>query len=717
MSESRLKILIQAEQLMKEGRFSEAYQIIKDFEENKWPTPIERLVCHQLRTTILNVLGEYEEALKLAERTIKEAKDLGESIQQFDASIAKAEALWRLGRLDESLEVLAQNEQLLQILTREGFTKDGRSKISVIQKRLETLKSTRKEPLEVVHRRATLIHHRGLVHSLKDNLNPALENLEQSLALFEELDSKQDVAIVLNSLGILYQRRGELDRALEYWQQSIALNKKLNNKQNIALTLNNLGLIFHQRGELDRALEYWQQGLVYFKELGSKPGIALLLNNIGENYRHKGDLDRALNYYQRSLTLNEEIGNKQLIAVCLNNFGIIYHQKNDLNRALEYLERSLTLREEIGSNLEISETLFHLISVAGDMESLEKMRSYLEQLQYINDQEENKVISQRYRIAEVFMLKTSARMRDKVKAQDLLKQVIAEEVVEHELTVIALLNLCDLLLGELRMTGDTEILNELQTLVNRLADIAENQHSYSLLVETYLLKAKLALLDLNFQEAQRLLTQAQLNAEKKNLFMLAKKVSNEHDVMLEQLSQWKVLKERNAHLTERANLIHLDEQITSMIQQSEVEVQELPEEEPVMVLILTRGGTSLFSKYFSSKSEVDDQLFSGFLTAIQAFGKELFAQNLDRIKLEAYTLLLKLEEPFTLCYVFKGQSYSAQQKLARFIHILRTSTSVWESLLKFSEKHQILDETMTHSLESLLEKVFFSEDEERVGSS
>ncbi|MFX0064681.1 MAG: tetratricopeptide repeat protein [Candidatus Hermodarchaeota archaeon] len=717
MSESRLKILIQAEQLMNEGKLSEAYQIVKDFEEKKWPTPIERLICHHLRTTLLNALGEYEEALKLSERAIKEAKNLGESTQEFDVSIAKAEALWRLGRLDESLEVLTQSDQLLQNLTREGFAKAGRGKLSLLQKPLETLKSTRKEPVEVVHRRATLTHHRGLVQSLKGNLNSALENLEQSLALFEELDSKQDVAIVLNSLGILYQRRGELDRALEYWQQSIVLNEKLNNTQNIALTLNNLGLIFHQRGELDRALEYWQQSLVYFEELDNKPGIALLLNNIGENYKQKGDLDRALNYYQRSLALNQEINNKQLIAVCFNNFGTIYHQKGDLNRALDYLKQSLALREEIGSNLEISDTLFHLISVAGDMGSLEKMQSYLEQLQDINDQEENKIIRQRYRIAEVFMLKTSARMRDKVKAQDLLKQVIAEEVVEHELTVIALLNLCDLLLGELRMTGDKEILHELQGLVNKVTDIAEKQHSYSLLVETYLLKAKLALLDQDFQEAQRLLTQAQLNAENKSLFMLAKKISNEHDIMLEQLSQWEVLKQQNAHLTEGVDLVRLDEQIARMIQQSEVDVQELPEEEPVMVLILTGGGTSLFSKYFSSKNEVDDQLFSGFLTAIQAFGKELFAQNLDRIKLEAYTLLLKLEEPFTLCYVFKGQSYSAQQKLARFIHILRTSTSVWESLLKFSDRHQLLDETMSDSLERLLKKAFFSEDEERVGNS
>ncbi|MFX0090277.1 MAG: hypothetical protein ACFFBD_00840 [Candidatus Hodarchaeota archaeon] len=281
-----------------------------------------------------------------------------------------------------------------------------------------------------------------------------------------------------------------------------------------------------------------------------------------------------------------------------------------------------------------------------------------------------------------------------------------ERTVDHEITVLALLNLCDLFLIELRTSGSHEVLAEVQSLVPRLLSIAKQQHSHWLLAETYMLKAMLELLELNLPEAQRLLSQAQAIADEKGLHRLAMKISSVHDNLLDQLSKWEELIDRDASLTERADLAQLEELMRRMIQKRSIELTEESSEMPVMLLILGGSGLSLFSRTFTSEGAVDDQLLGGFLAAIQSFSSQIFSQSLDRVKLEAYTLLIKAEKPFQVCYVLKGPTYLAQQKLTQFTAELRQTSAIWEALEHSQRTGMVLSDSDQNSLESLLDKFF-----------
>ncbi|MFX0092557.1 MAG: tetratricopeptide repeat protein [Candidatus Hodarchaeota archaeon] len=632
--------LIQAEQLVVEGKFAEAYQLIEAVEKRKKTSPVNHLRCQNLKATLLNKQGQFGNALKLAEEVIEEGQKQQLLLQVVDALIISADAFIRTGRLDEASSAVTQSEHVL-------------------------LTAQTKDPLEIAQKKGSLLYYRGIISWLQGDLNQAQDYQQKALTLLEEAGNKPGIADSLNILGIVYKQKGDFDRALKYYQKSLAIREILGNKQLIAASFNNIGTI----------------------------------------YDFKGELDQALGYYKLSLSAFEELGNNQNIASSLSNMALVYRAKSDFDSAFQYLERALILRKKIGSNPDISNTLFELISVSIDKNDLVKARQYLEYLQKINDTENIKLISQYSRVAEALVLKTSLRTRNQVKATDLLEQVMEEEIVDHEVTIITLLNLCDLLLIELKTSGNTEILPEVKSLTQQLLEIARQQNSFSLLAETYLLQTKLALMDLNIQEARRLLTQSQLIAEEKGLHRLAIKISNEHDSILDQLNKWEDLIERRASLTERANLARVDEQMERMLHQRGVEILELPEEEPVMFLILDDRGITLFSKSFSSQSTVDDQLIGGFLNAIQIFSTQIFDQMLDRVKLEEFTLLMKAEEPFQLCYVFKGQTYTAQQKLTRFIQVLR-NTVLWNSLLKFSQEGRALESTTHSSLEDLLKEVF-----------
>jgi hypothetical protein len=103
-----------------------------------------------------------------------------------------------------------------------------------------------------------------------------------------------------------------------------------------------------------------------------------------------------------------------------------------------------------------------------------------------------------------------------------------EGLSEYMLVIIALLNLCDLLLIELRNTSDMEVLEDLQKYITLLVEIAEKSNSYSLLAEIYLLKARLASIKFDLKDARRFLTQGKLIAERHGLNQLVRKISSEH---------------------------------------------------------------------------------------------------------------------------------------------------------------------------------------------
>jgi len=481
--------------------------------------------------------------------------------------------------------------------------------------------------------------------------------------------------------GSIYWRKGELDQAIEFCQKSLVFYEKINNKRLIADALSHLGIIYRDKGELDRALEHSQRSLALQEETVHTQAIATSLNNIGLIYRDKGELDRALEYYKQSLEYFKEISHNLNTAASLNNIGEIHTFRGELDQAITYHEQSLDLSEKIGNNLWTSFTLFYLVSVAIGIGSLERAQQYLQYLQQINKQEDNKVISQQSRVAEALVLKNSPRARNRGKAEELLTQVIEEEIVQHEVTIVALLNLCDLLIAELRVSGTQEVLEEVKVLVNQLLEIANQQHSHWVLAETYVLQSKLALIELDMKAARQSLDKAQLIAEKRGLRRLAMQISTEHDTLLGQLKHWEDIIDRNASMNERVELAQLENILMQMIQKRAETTPELPQEEPLMLLIITEGGITLFSKFFHTDHTLEDQLIGGFLAAINAFIREAFAVtgSIERIMHQDYTLLLNSVEPFLVCYVFEGPSYFALPKLEQFTKEL-TSTAIWHTL-------------------------------------
>jgi len=470
-------------------------------------------------------------------------------------------------------------------------------------------------------------------------------------------------------------------------------------------------------GELDKSFDKIEQCEDLLKTLkGDTLDIkrleARLTRLKGNIHVFRGDERQSLEYQERALELAEEIDDKDLIGTSLNNLGERYRIIGNLDRALMYAERGLKHYDECFVNKHKTLLVFlfsTLISITLDKEDMEKAQVYFQRLEQLNSQEDNNIINVIYRHYKALILMRSPRARNRVMAEELLKQIVEEDVILFEVSVGSLVKLCELLLTELQMTNDIEILEEIKPLIARLLNLAEEQDSNWILVETYILKSKIALLTLEIEESRRLLTLAQKKAEKYNLNRLAMIISNEHDELLKQLKIWDELREIEAPISKRMELARLSDYINHMLKKHIIDTPGLDTEQPVLLTIMSREGFMIFSNPFTADMIFDVNRIGEFLTSFNTFSNQIFSESLDRVKFLDFTLILKELNSFVLSYMFKGQSYSAQQRLVHFFETLRNESDIINVLVSAEHDNQTLSIKEIPSFEIMISESFLTD--------
>ncbi len=644
MSHLEHKELIQAERLIEEGKIEKALQLVNDFGKQKDLSHHERIYYYTLKSRLAIYFWDRDENAKYAEKAYHESQNLENSLLLLDVYLQMSQSLiWNL-KTKEAYDFIKKCEDLLEKLPQNLSTK-------------------------LTKRKAYLLWEKGhYYYYQKGELEKAKEYAEQSLALRQELDLKAGIVLSLLQLGSFSWLLGDLNHALEYIESC----KKL------ASNLNLLALLYHC---------YFHFGIIFSL---------------------KGELDRSLSYNERVLAFAEKQNDFSLRFFTHNNIGTIYQEKGDYTRAFEHYEKSKIIAEEHGTNYQkfgVSGSLFHL---AIDMNDLEQAQRHLNRMKQITDQEKNQtnLYNQLYSIKRALYLKNSPRAFNRGKAEEMLKQLIEEGIPDFEMLNMVLLNLCDLLLFELSDTSEPEILDELQVYISQLFDTVKNSRSYSLLAETYLLQARLSLFTLDMIKARQFLTKAQEIAEKYGLNRLAIKISNEHDNLLKKLDVWEKLKESKASLSERMELARPNEQMERMVRKREIVVPELADEDPIVLLIISEGGRPVFSESFVEEWSFEDHLFGGFLTAINSFSDEMFSEGLNRANFGEYTIIMNSLHPFLVCYLFKGQSYIAQQRVKKFIDNIKKDKNIWKTFNEYNQTCRVVQLEDVPLLGSLITEIF-----------
>lgn len=678
MSDSILKELTYAEQIMYQAKFEDALKIVTNLEKKKINETKEQLSILILKSKIYCYKEQYKKAVEVGEKAYQLSQKIGLIPKVIDSLVIKAYIIF-YGKLDQALEYISEAERLINSILKDSSSEFSKQKADIL-----FIKS--------------IVCHYATEHS------KAIELSQEWLTLEEDLKEKLEIALMYCQMGDIYIFKSEPDKALGYAMKSLVIQKELNNQIGIGASLNLIGLCHYMKGDFDRALKTGRQGL-NIDEIGIVTKFSIL-HLLGAIYKEMGELDRTLSYYNRAVKLAEKEGYNNEFLENLMGIGATYRMKGDFDKAIEYLQHSMALSEKFNSVYGMSSSLFYLILTSLDNNSLEQAQLYLTRLEQFTNQYESKVFSQVHSITKALVLKQSSRIRNRTEAELLLKQIIGEGISTPQLNLLALVNLCEIFLEELSFTNNIEVLDELNPLIAQISKIAEKQNAYLWLAEIKLLQAKLALIQMQIKEAEQLITQSQQIAELHGLNLLAIRISVEHDILLQQLSTWKNLEKENAPMSERIKLASFKGVIDRMQGKRAIEPPELTHEIPILLLIIGGGGFPLFSNPFTKEWSFKNDLISGFLTAFDSFSGEIFAKRLDRAKFGEFTILMQSVSSFSICYIFKGQTYLANQKLTQFVESIQNSDIIRDTMNKYLKANRVIEIKDHPIFESLINEIF-----------
>ncbi|MHA2027984.1 MAG: hypothetical protein ACW99A_17355 [Candidatus Kariarchaeaceae archaeon] len=139
---------------------------------------------------------------------------------------------------------------------------------------------------------------------------------------------------------------------------------------------------------------------------------------------------------------------------------------------------------------------------------------------------------------QAITLVKSDRVKDRFEAQNILEEIILSDCQNDEITILAMLNLCDLLLDELKLNSSEAVLEEVIELSSKIYSIASQQNSTLLSVETLLLQHKFELISGRLDIAREKLDTALQIVQEEGIDSLYMKVKAEISSYEDQLDHW-----------------------------------------------------------------------------------------------------------------------------------------------------------------------------------
>ena len=518
--------------------------------KNRPSQNLENIDKKILKTLILLKTREFDKALSILNDILNENATQMNLIQKFGAIVARLVALMALKQHDQVIEEIKLAEQIIEQMNnvdkKNSFVKDGIGRLFSIK---------------------------GAIQSVQGELEDAIVNYHRSAAIYETLNNKKSIFSQLEAIGWIKRAQGKLDEALNYFHKMLNLAKEIRDEKYIARSKFSIAFANFYKGDLDQATEYAQECLAVYEKLKHFRGLSAVYSIFGSIYRGKGELDKSLKYYRKVLAIyNENLdiqkGVTHSYCYALRNIGWIYYYKNKIKKSIEYYRQAVkahkSLCEAYKTIFDYDLIMFYLLLILSSIE-IDDFR------QIENSMEELSKFAHKWpwtnyfrKCGEALILKNKQRAKYRFQAQRILEEIV-EEKFDYQIEFIIQTNLCDLLLEELKYSGEEDILLEIQDLLKRISDAANNQRSITTLVDLYSLQAKLALIEGNAELSNELLTKALTIAENKGLELISKKLTTQQNQLFNQLEEWKVLFIKNSKLQKRIEILNLKEYVTEAI--------------------------------------------------------------------------------------------------------------------------------------------------------
>jgi tetratricopeptide (TPR) repeat protein len=178
------------------------------------------------------------------------------------------------------------------------------------------------------------------------NRKEAEKHYRAALAVDPEDDARglHSMKVVsLRELGILLDESGRYDEALEYLQQSLQVYQEISDPTGEQKSLLSLGLVYIHLGDFDRGKYHLEEvrKRAEAQEPADPSWKSQVYNNLAWMYRRMAQYDEALRHAEQGLAIAELLEDKPLRAVIYDTIAQILLAQSRFEEALSYSEKSL----------------------------------------------------------------------------------------------------------------------------------------------------------------------------------------------------------------------------------------------------------------------------------------------------------------------------------------------------------------------------------------
>jgi tetratricopeptide (TPR) repeat protein len=172
--------------------------------------------------------------------------------------------------------------------------------------------------------------------------------LEESLALFREIDDPDGVARALDGLAYVSICQGHYPKAEALAHEAIDRARATGDRRLLYSSLSQLAVALHGQGQRAAARESYEQALEVARELGTPFEIGHALNEIGRAECDEGHHDLALKHLAEGMTILHGLGNRQGVIESLEGLAGVAAATAAPRRAVPLWGAAEALRQEMG---------------------------------------------------------------------------------------------------------------------------------------------------------------------------------------------------------------------------------------------------------------------------------------------------------------------------------------------------------------------------------
>lgn len=369
------------------------------------------------------------------------------------------------------------------------------------------------------------------IHWRKGEYNEVLDKALEILETSKKLGIIRGIASSSAHVAKYYFEIGEFKKALKYSLDAYNACSEDGKREDTVDWLDHVGVAYAGLGELDKAEEVYEKILKYSRKINWQWNIYSTKENLSEIYLSKGELDKAIESVEEAGEYYEKNGMKFDFAWNVFNQHRPYLKKGLVNEAIQRLEKSIVLFKELGNLPRVANSLFYLINITSQNNMNVQTETYFEEYSETMKKIDDPKIKRLHLLAEGVMLKNSRNTRDRVRAEVLFDQLLLEDLGFH-IKIELLFNQCDLLLSELKQTGDERVLVKLKEYVDSLVETSTKYKHIELNIKSMWLKSQISILEADIENANDILSQALVLAEEKGYRNLALKITSSKEEVI-----------------------------------------------------------------------------------------------------------------------------------------------------------------------------------------